>query len=102
MLSRILVSVLVVLAISPGYAALPAAVDGEELPSLAPMLEGVQPAIVNISTTTVIQDQEHPLMQDPFFRRFFNIPQQQRPTSSLGQGLSSTPKRAMSLPTTTL
>ena len=54
MLSRILVPVMLVLAISPGFAALPAAVDGEELPSLAPMLEGVQPAIVNISTTTVI------------------------------------------------
>ena len=40
MLSRILVPVMLVLAISPGFAALPAAVDGEELPSLAPMLEG--------------------------------------------------------------
>jgi len=87
LLNRILAPVLFVLVIVPGHAALPAAVDGEELPSLAPMLEGVQPAIVNISTTTVIQDQEHPLMQDPFFRRFFNIPQQQRPTSSLGSGV---------------
>ena len=70
-----------------GHAALPALVNGEELPSLAPMLENVQPAIVNISTTTVIQSQEHPLMQDPFFRRFFNAPKQQRPSSSLGSGV---------------
>ena len=32
-------------------AVLPVALDGEELPSLAPMLEQVQPAIVNISTS---------------------------------------------------
>ena len=70
-----------------GHAALPAFADGEELPSLAPMLEDVQPAIVNISTTTVIQAQEHPLMQDPFFRKFFNVPKQQRPSSSLGSGV---------------
>lgn len=71
----------------PAIAALPALVNGEKLPSLAPMLEEVQPAIVNISTTTVIQTQEHPLMQDPFFRRFFNAPRQQRPSSSLGSGV---------------
>ena len=72
---------------STSHAALPAFADGEELPSLAPMLEDVQPAIVNISTTTVIQAQEHPLMQDPFFRKFFNVPKQQRPSSSLGSGV---------------
>ena len=69
------------------YGALPVSIYGEELPSLAPMLEGVQPAIVNISTTTVIRSQEHPLMQDPFFKRFFNLPRQQRPSSSLGSGV---------------
>jgi serine protease Do/serine protease DegQ len=72
---------------STSNAALPAFANGEELPSLAPMLEEVQPAIVNISTTTVIQAQEHPLMQDPFFRKFFNVPKQQRPSSSLGSGV---------------
>jgi len=69
-------------------ASLPLAIDGDELPSLAPMLVGVQPAIVNISTTTNIRVQENPLFQDPFFRRFYNLPrQQQRPTSSLGSGV---------------
>ena len=71
-----------------GNAALPISVDGNELPSLAPMLVGVQPAIVNISTTTNIRVQENPLFQDPFFRRFYNLPrQQQRPSSSLGSGV---------------
>ena len=68
-------------------AGLPVAVDGAELPSLAPMLERVRPAIVNISTTTMIEAREHPLLQDPFFRRFFEPPRRQRPFSSLGSGV---------------
>ncbi len=67
--------------------ALPFSLDGERLPSLAPMLVDVQPAVVNISTTNHIRENDSPLMQDPFFRRFFNIPRQQRPQSSLGSGV---------------
>ncbi len=85
-ISLILISLLV-LNIPVSHGALPVSIYGEELPSLAPMLEDVQPAIVNISTTTVIRNQEHPLMQDPFFKRFFNLPQRQRPSSSLGSGV---------------
>ena len=36
----------------PSDAALPVSVDGQALPSLAPMLENVTPAVVNISTRT--------------------------------------------------
>lgn len=36
----------------PGHAALPVAVGGQPLPSLAPMLERVTPAVVNISAST--------------------------------------------------
>ncbi len=70
-------------------AALPLQVDGSNLPSLAPMLEQSMPAVVNISTSTNVRMQENPLMNDPIFRRFFNIPnnpkQQQR--NSLGSGV---------------
>lgn len=70
-------------------AALPMQVDGESLPSLAPMLEHSMPAVVNISTSTNIRMQENPLMNDPVFRHFFNMPnnprQQQR--NSLGSGV---------------
>ena len=86
-LYRIILAFFLCISVSISHAALPAFANGEELPSLAPMLEEVQPAIVNISTTTIIQNQEHPLMQDPFFRRFFNVPKQQRPSSSLGSGV---------------
>jgi len=47
--------------------ALPVAVDGQPLPSLAPMLEKVTPAVVNISTVGRVR-QSNGLMDDPFFR----------------------------------
>ncbi len=69
-------------------AALPLAIDFEPLPSLAPMLEKIQATVVNLSTTTRLQTRENPLMRDPFFRRFFDFPQQQRRSSnSLGSGV---------------
>lgn len=70
-------------------AALPQAVAGEELPSLAPMLEQVTPAVVNIATEGRIQLRQNPLFMDPFFQRFFNIPDQpmERKTQSLGSGV---------------
>jgi serine protease Do/serine protease DegQ len=69
---------------TPGYAVLPQAVDGEPLPSLAPMLKEVLPAVVNISTTSRIDMDDHPLLKDPFFRQF--LPKQPQ-TNSLGSGV---------------
>ncbi len=71
------------------HAALPVAVDGSELPSLAPMLERVTPAVVNISTTGSVRIRENPLFRDPFFRRFFDLPDvpRERRTQSLGSGV---------------
>lgn len=56
------------------------AIDGQQMPSLAPMLKEVSPAVVNIATYTK-REQSNPMMNDPFFRRFFSIPehQQRRP-----------------------
>lgn len=70
-------------------AAWPESIDGQRLPSLAPMLKTAMPAVVNISTRTQIEVAQHPLMRDPFFRHFFNIPDapQQRQSSSLGSGV---------------
>ena len=84
---RFLIFLITMSVASTGQAVLPVALEGEELPSLAPMLERVRPAIVNISTTTIIEDREHPLLRDPFFRRFFEAPRRQRPSSSLGSGV---------------
>ncbi|MGJ0486605.1 MAG: DegQ family serine endoprotease [Methylomicrobium sp.] len=74
----------------PAAAALPAFLGGQSMPSLAPMLEKSMPAVVNISTTTKIEVAQNPLLQDPFFRHFFNLPNQsprQQQKSSLGSGV---------------
>jgi len=87
---RVLFAVLVSLALAtPAGAALPPAVDREPLPSLAPMLERVTPTVVNISTTTQIEVETHPLLSDPFFRHFFDLPRQRREhkSQSLGSGV---------------
>jgi len=70
-------------------AGLPPYAEGQPLPSLAPMLERSMPAVVNISTSTNIQISENPLMQDPYFRQFFNVPNQprQQQRNSLGSGV---------------
>lgn len=61
----------------------------DEKPTLAPMLEKVVPAVVNISTTSRVRIEQNPLFNDPFFRRFFDIPniplEQER--QSLGSGV---------------
>lgn len=76
-------------ALADAHAALPAEVEGRELPSLAPMLERVTPAVVNIATRGRVLVRENPLLSDPFFRRFFDLPEQprQRQTQSLGSGV---------------
>ena len=63
--------------------------EGEDLPSLAPALERVKPAVVNIATQTRVQ-QTNPLLEDPFFRRFFDMPdrpRRERRTTSAGSGV---------------
>jgi serine protease Do/serine protease DegQ len=74
---------------TPLAAALPASVDGRPLPTLAPMLQRATPAVVNVSTVSQEEIRLNPLLQDPFFRRFFDIPEQprRRQTQSLGSGV---------------
>lgn len=69
-------------------ASLPAAVDGQPLPSLAPMLERVTPAVVNINSSQRVRVR-NPFFDDPFFRRFFDVPDvpQERVDRSLGSGV---------------
>lgn len=72
-------------------AALPPRLNGQPMPTLADILEPVIPAVVNIATSTRIQVPEHPLLSDPFFRQFFNLPKQpggrEREQKSLGSGV---------------
>ncbi len=64
----------------------PAAVDGEPLPTLAPMLERTVPAVVNVSTRAFVVESVSPLFDDPFFRRFFDLPAQPRERQRQGLG----------------
>lgn len=58
------------------------------VPTLAPVLQDVTPAVVNISVVTRSAIEENPLFRDPFFRRFFNLPEQEaRPERSVGSGV---------------
>ena len=69
-------------------AALPTSVPNQgALPSLADMLETVNPAVVNIATFATVQTR-NPLLDDPFFRRFFNVPRSRtHRTQSAGSGV---------------
>ena len=70
------------------FAALPAAIDGQPLPSLAPVLKEVTPSVVNVYTQTRVRVRS-PLLDDPIFRRFFNVPDtpRERVSQSLGSGV---------------
>ncbi|HLW27439.1 MAG TPA: Do family serine endopeptidase [Kiloniellales bacterium] len=47
--------------------------------TVAPELAQVTPAVVNISTRHQVPVRQNPLLQDPFFRRFFGLPEFQAP-----------------------
>lgn len=62
--------------------------QGTALPSLAPMLKRTTPAVVNIATSSTVLIRGNPLLNDPFFRHFFEQQQpRQRKTQSLGSGV---------------
>jgi Do/DeqQ family serine protease len=84
---------------SGAAAALPWPAGGQGSPSLAPMLERVTPAVVNIATEGRMQIEQNPLFNDPFFRFFFGFPDQplERKTQSLGSGVIVDAERGLVL-----
>jgi Do/DeqQ family serine protease len=80
-------------AAAPAATALPQAVGDTALPSLSPMIKRVAPAIVNVATRGTIKEHspQNPLLDDPFFRRFFEVPPNSgghdRPFQSAGSGV---------------
>lgn len=70
-----------------------AAQSASPVPSLAPIVKRVSPAIVNISTRGTIKQRgpQNPLLDDPFFRRFFDLPPgggtRERQFQSAGSGV---------------
>ncbi|QDF68436.1 DegQ family serine endoprotease [Shewanella sp. SNU WT4] len=88
-LTATLLSSSLALVAAPVSAALPVVVEGQALPSLAPMLERTTPAVVSVAVSgTQVSTQQVPEV----FRYFFgpNAPQQQvreRPFRGLGSGV---------------
>jgi Do/DeqQ family serine protease len=56
--------------------------------SYAPIVQRVQPAVVNVYAAKMVQN-HNPFMDDPIFRRFFGVPggQQEQLQRSLGSGV---------------
>jgi serine protease Do/serine protease DegQ len=74
------------------HAALPQAVGETPMPTLAPMIKRVSPAVVNIATRGTVRERspQNPLLEDPFFRRFFDLPDmgpRERTFQSAGSGV---------------
>jgi serine protease Do/serine protease DegQ len=92
-LSAVTLCVLLAAASSAVPAAMPPAVSESGLPTLAPMIRKVSPAVVNIATRGTIRERgaQNPLLDDPFFRRFFDVPPdtgpRARPFQSAGSGV---------------
>ena len=58
--------------------------------SYADAVETASPAVVNIYTQHVVKLTQHPMVDDPMFKRFFDLgdmPQRERIQSSLGSGV---------------
>jgi serine protease Do/serine protease DegQ len=69
-----------------------AASVGVALPSLAPVIKATSPAVVNIATRGTVTERVvgNPLRDDPYFRRFFNVPEgtvRRRQFQSAGSGV---------------
>jgi Do/DeqQ family serine protease len=59
----------------------------QAVPTLAPMLKNVLPSVVNISTQGTVAVQQHPMMNDPYFRRFAPQMPRERQTQGIGSGV---------------
>ncbi len=77
---RIVVATLLVSFGSSAYSALPNDIDGQPLPSLAPLVKRVAPAVVNIRVSQTVESPS--VYGDEMFRRFFGIPDQGRDGNS--------------------
>src|SRR4029079_14362493 len=89
---RIVITTMALALAVPSLGALPATDGTTPMPTLAPMIKRVSPAVVNIATRGTVRERtpQNPLLEDPFFRRFFDIPDlgpRERQFQSAGSGV---------------
>lgn len=66
----------------------PRLLAGRAEDSLAPLVQKTTPAVVNIATILPSPAEQNPLLQDPYFRRYFNVPDAAvQPTMAAGSGV---------------
>ena len=86
---RLIWASLLMFVVTTSYAALPDSVDGQPLPSLAPLVKKVAPAVVNIRVSQTVRSQTP--YGDEMFRRFFGLPDfesgRSREVASAGSGV---------------
>lgn len=90
LITHLLVATIFLSLSSTGNAALPDSVDGEPLPSLAPLVKRVAPAVVNIRVSQTVNSPS--VYGDEMFRRFFGMPEgngnnAEREVASAGSGV---------------
>src|SRR3954467_158155 len=87
----------VIIALFPTVSGAPASAQDRRVPasaselrlSYAPIVQRVQPAVVNVYAAKTVQNR-NPLLDDPIFRRFFGVPGNKQPEQmqrSLGSGV---------------
>jgi serine protease Do len=86
---RMMIAVMLLATMPFAHAGIPVPPGQAQQTSLAPMLKKVMPGVVNVSTKSRVSVQQNPLFNDPFFRRFFNVPDmpKEQDRQSLGSGV---------------
>ena len=73
---------------SPSDSAVPRVLAGPAEDSLAPLVKKTAPAVVNIATLLPSPAEQNPLLQDPYFRRYFGVPDAAlQPAMAAGSGV---------------
>ena len=74
--------------LQPDGSAQPRVLAGPTQQSLAPLVRKTAPAVVNIAVLQPSPAEQNPLLQDPFFRRYFGVPDSAlQPAVSAGSGV---------------
>lgn len=84
----LILSLLLVGLVSPLRAetAYPALDPRRGVMTMAPLLDRTTPAVVNVSVVSRVPAAENPLFADPFFRRFFDLPELPREREAISAG----------------